>query len=62
MDRQSKTYRINLAHLFEETHLDVGNWLSNPAKAAKLLAASIEKVKAEAVMTSYRKIVDPDTK
>lgn len=45
MDKQSKTYRINLSNLFEETHLDVGNWLNNPAKAYKILSTSIEKVK-----------------
>jgi hypothetical protein len=37
MDKQSRSYKINLQYLFEESHLDVGNWLSNPGKAAKLL-------------------------
>ncbi len=41
-------------------HLDVGNWLSNSAKATKVLLAAIEKIKAEPVVTSYRKLVDPD--
>jgi hypothetical protein len=38
----------------------VGNWLSNPVKAYRLLSASIEKIKSEAVMTSYKKILDAD--
>lgn len=46
MDKQSKTYRLNLSSLFEETHLDVGNWLNNPAKAHKLLCTAIDKIKS----------------
>lgn len=37
MDKQSKTYRLNISHIFEEINLDVGGWVSNPAKAGKKL-------------------------
>lgn len=46
MDRQSKCYRINLAPLFQEAHLDVGSWVSNCSKVTRELLASIEKIKS----------------
>ena len=41
MDRNSKSYRIDIKELFSEVHLDVGSWISNPTKCSKLLADTI---------------------
>lgn len=47
MDAQTNSYRVKIEGLFEETHLDVGGWISNLSKAQKYLQNALDELKKE---------------